>query len=78
MDISPRYQLQIIAQLNNVLFDIYKSYDDVEAYIEKWRIEYDCYGNSNFYIIYNRDELSRVERDFKNNWLNFLPPLSNL
>ena len=27
MDISPRYQMQIIAQLNDVLFDIYKCFN---------------------------------------------------
>ena len=53
--------MQIIAQLNDVLFDIYKSYDDVETYIEKWRIEYDDYGNSNFYIIYKDEERRKID-----------------
>lgn len=47
--ISPRYQMSIVQNINDRLFELYKSYEDVANYLDKWHIVYDCYGdNENF------------------------------
>ena len=52
--ISPKYQMSIIQNINDQLFELYKSYEDVENYIEKWHEVYDSFGdNENFSIIFN-------------------------
>lgn len=43
--ISPKYQMKIVQNINDKLYELFKSYDDVEAYIEKWREVYDDFGN---------------------------------
>ena len=48
--ISPKYQMNIIQNINDKLYELFKSYDDVEAYVCKWQIFYDDFGNANFYI----------------------------
>ncbi len=53
-DISPKYQMQIIAQLCDALINTFKSYDDIVIYLEKWIIEIDDY-KSNFNIIYDKE-----------------------
>lgn len=35
--ISPKYQMKIIQDINDRLYELFKSYDDVEAYVEKWQ-----------------------------------------
>ena len=35
--ISPKYQMKIVQNINDKLYELFKSYDDVEVYIEKWR-----------------------------------------
>ena len=37
--ISPKYQMKIVQNINDKLYELFKSYDDVEAYVEKWREE---------------------------------------
>lgn len=32
--ISPKYQMRIVKDLNDRLYELFKSYDDVEAYVE--------------------------------------------
>lgn len=32
--ISPKYQMKIVQNINDKLYELFKSYDDVEAYIE--------------------------------------------
>lgn len=54
MDISPKYQMKLIQQLNDKLFEEYSGYKNVAFYIEKWHIvEYnqfdDDYANFNIY-----------------------------
>ena len=44
--ISPKYQMKIVQNINDKLYELFKSYDDVEAYIEKWREVYDDFGNA--------------------------------
>lgn len=59
--ISPKYQMGLIQNINDRLYELYKSYDDVENYIEKWREEYDDYGNANFYIQYKDKEHTKID-----------------
>ena len=33
--ISPKYQMNIIQNINDKLYELFKSYDDVEAYVCK-------------------------------------------
>ncbi len=58
-DISPKYQMQIIAQLCDALINTFKSYDDIVIYLEKWIIEIDDY-KSNFNIIFGLDRLLMI------------------
>lgn len=46
--ISPKYQMNIIQNINDKLYELFKSYDDVEAYVCKWQVFYDDFGNANF------------------------------
>lgn len=59
--ISPKYQMGLIQNINDKLYELYKSYDDVENYIEKWREEYDDFGNANFYIHYKDEEHTKID-----------------
>lgn len=49
--ISPKYQMRIVQSINDKLYELFKTYEDEEAYIEKWRDVYDNSGNANFYIL---------------------------
>lgn len=73
--ISPKYQMEIVQNINDRLYELFKSYDDVEAYVEKWREVYDEFGNANFYIQYKNNEHKKI--DFKKNssssrWRNII------
>lgn len=35
-DISPKYQMTLIKNVNSAIWDEYKSYKEVKFYIEKW------------------------------------------
>lgn len=60
--ISPRYQMGIIQNINDRLFELYKSYDDVENYIEKWHEVYDTFGdNENFPIVFKDNERKKID-----------------
>ena len=59
--ISPKYQMKIVQNINDKLYELFKSYDDVEAYIEKWREVYDDFGNANFYIQYKDEERKKID-----------------
>lgn len=60
--ISPKYQMSLIQQINDVLYELYRSYDDVEYYIEKWHVIYDMYGdNENFYIFYKDNDQKKID-----------------
>lgn len=60
--ISPRYQMGIIQKINDRLFELYKSYDDVENYIEKWHEVYDYLGdNENFPIVFKDNERKKID-----------------
>lgn len=61
-DISPKYQMELIRQINDSLFDLYGSYDDVEAYLSKWHEQYDVWGdNQNFTISYKDSEMKKID-----------------
>lgn len=59
--ISPKYQMEIVQNINDKLYELFKSYDDVESYVEKWRAVYDGFGNANFYILYKDDERKKID-----------------
>ena len=61
-EISPRYQMSIVQNINDRLFELYKSYEDVANYLDKWHIVYDCYGdNENFYFFYKDEERKKLD-----------------
>jgi hypothetical protein len=53
-NISPKYQMALIKQISDAIWNEYKSYKEVKFYIEKWHHEeYNGYGNfewANFQI----------------------------
>ncbi len=53
--------MDLVSSVHKKLFELYGSYTNVEAYVEKWREEYDNYGNTNFYIIYKDDERKTID-----------------
>lgn len=59
--ISPKYQMRIVQSINDKLYELFKSYEDVEAYIEKWRDVYANFGNANFYILYKDNECKKID-----------------
>ena len=59
--ISPKYQMGIIQDINDKLYELYKSYEDVENYIEKWQEVYDDFGNVNFYMQYKDEEHKKID-----------------
>lgn len=59
--ISPKYQMGIVQDINDRLYELYKSYEDVENYIEKWQEVYDDFGNANFYIQYKDEEHKKID-----------------
>lgn len=60
--ISPKYQMKIVQDINDRLYGLFKSYDDVEAYVEKWQEVYDDFGNNaNFYIQYKDEERKKID-----------------
>lgn len=57
--ISPKYQMNLIQNINDKLFELYKGYEDVSHYIMKWIECYDAFGHQNFYILYKDNEQKR-------------------
>ena len=61
-EISLRYQMSIVQNINDRLFELYRSYEDVANYLDKWHIVYDCYGdNENFYFFYKDEERKKLD-----------------
>jgi hypothetical protein len=54
MEISPKYMMKIVEQIEKALWKEFVSYKDVEYYIFKWHIEYE-YEPPNFIIYYAGD-----------------------
>ena len=53
--------MKIVQNVNDKLYELFKSYDDVEAYVGKWREVYDNFGNANFYIQYKDEERKKID-----------------
>lgn len=53
--------MKIVKAINDKLYGLFKSYDDVEAYVEKWREVYDDFGNANYYIQYKDSERQKID-----------------
>ena len=54
--------MSIVQNINDRLFEFYKSYEDVANYLDKWHIIYDCYGdNENFYFFYKDEERKKLD-----------------
>jgi hypothetical protein len=54
--------MSIVLNINDRLFELYKSYEDVANYLDKWHIVYDCYGdNENFYLFYKDEERKKLD-----------------
>lgn len=53
--------MNIIQNINDKLYELFKSYDDVEAYVCKWQVFYDDFGNANFYIQYKDNEHKKID-----------------
>lgn len=61
--IAPSYQMNLVKTINERLFELYHSYNDVEQYIRKWH-EYDDYGNWENFNIKNKltkDNQSKID-----------------
>lgn len=57
MQISPKYQMSILKNIENAIWNEYKTYEDVRFYIEKWQEWYDDF-NVNFHIAYKENSTS--------------------
>lgn len=63
-EISPKYQMNLIKQINDNLFDLYGSYDDIEAYLSKWHEQDDVWGyNQNFTFSYKDSEMKKIDTE---------------
>ena len=61
-EISPCYQMSIVQNINDRLFELYRSYEGVNYYLEKWHICYDCYGNDqNFYFYHQENDERKLD-----------------
>lgn len=54
--------MTIVQNINDCLFDLYKGYEEVANYLEKWHIIYDCYGdNENFRFFFKDQERKKID-----------------
>ena len=61
-EISPKYLMSIVQSINDRLFELYKSYEDVANYLDKWHVFYDYYGdNENFYMFYKDEDRKKLD-----------------
>ncbi len=51
--VSPKYQMKLIQSINDKLFELCRSYNDVEHYLQKWH-ECDEYRNREFFHLWKR------------------------
>ena len=58
-NISPKYQMRIVQ--NDALFELYRGYDDVLSYLEKWHEVYDDFGHENFQIFFKDEEQKKID-----------------
>lgn len=61
--ISPNYQMKLVQAINDKLFELYRSYNDVEHYLQKW-YECDDYGNwENFHFATKKTKENQTKID---------------
>ena len=53
--VSPAYQMKLVQEVKEALFDRFQSYDNVRFYLEKW-YEGDEYNNYEKFTIHNKDK----------------------
>ncbi len=54
--------MSLVQKVNDRLFELYKGYEDVRYYIEKWHVVYDDYrGEENFPILYKDNEQTKID-----------------
>ena len=61
--ISPKYQMDIVQKINASLFEQFKSYEDVEAYLSKWHKEEQEWNNfwENFQFYYKDEAKKKID-----------------
>lgn len=52
--------MEIVQNINDKLYELYKSYEDVETYVEKWQ-EYEGFGDTDFNIQYKDNECKKID-----------------
>lgn len=61
MQLSPKYLMSLIKEIEDKIWTEYKSYSDVRHYLEKWQICYNDYtGECNFCIL-EKDNTSNID-----------------
>lgn len=53
--------MNLIQNINDKLFELYKGYEDVSRYMSKWIEHYDSFENQNFYIRYKDNEQKKID-----------------
>ena len=53
--------MEIIQDIHDRLYELYKTYENVEYYVSKWIEVYDSFGNANFYIQYKDNERNKID-----------------
>ena len=54
--------MSIVQSINDRLFELYKSYEDVSNYLDKWHVFYDYYGdNENFCMFYKDEDRKKLD-----------------
>ena len=64
LEISPKYQMGIVKNINDALFEQFTSYENVETYLMKWYQEdHNDYGHfwENFHIYYRDEERRKID-----------------
>ncbi|MCR5360664.1 MAG: abortive infection family protein [Bacteroidales bacterium] len=61
-EISPKYQMEMVQRVNDKLFELFGSYENVKYYIEKWHVVYDVFnGDENFPIMYRDTDCTKID-----------------
>ena len=53
--------MDIVQNINDALFALYKGYDDVLNYMEKWHEVYDDFCHENFHIFFKDDDCKKID-----------------
>jgi len=64
-NVSPKYQMTLVQQISDRLFELFIGYEDVESYMMKWHTwDEDFYGRvlgENFSIVYRDEEHKKID-----------------